>query len=54
MQNTCSAPGFKSNYKPEIVCFRIPKTLPEHKQAWIRPHREHIDELKILRLYQIL
>ena len=32
MQNTCSAPGFKSNYTPEI--------------AWIRQHREHINELK--------
>ena len=46
MQNTCSAPGFKSNYRPEIACFRIPKTLPEHKQAWIRLHRSILMNLR--------
>ena len=46
MQNTRSAPGFKSNYRPGIACFRIPKPLPEHKQTWIRLHRKHIDVLK--------
>ena len=30
-----------------------PPLLLEHNQTWIRLHREHMMNLKILRLYQI-
>ena len=51
MPNTCSAPGCKSNYKPEdrIPVFKMPQKPDELRHAWVRAlHREGIDDLKTI------
>ena len=54
MPNSCSAPGYKSNYyesDDQVPVFKMPTHPPELKQAWTRAlRRDDIGGIKVERV----